>query len=637
MHINIIYLVIYSEGDDIIRKKIIKKKYLVIIAISVIILFTLVADLVFAGIQDFEPMHFNENNQLSFEIIDNAATNTAYKTLGWIIKKYDLPINDPNNISVTCVLNEESYVGDDGKAHTFFYVNREEILHKISDVSSEWGAELRNVGGITYLDSVMTIYENGELLGELYEDGSYSGEVYTTYDGISNARYWRSPTDLRQHYDRMVIINADPDEYNPKDEVKQVENFVSRFNYSGDTPNVRKECSLTNKDYNVQDAIPSTEKVDANGSFSKYAYKLNYQKISGTRTYGIKVNVRATLNWIDIEGNKQVEDVYYSKWYYIERKYCYYKVVNFELYQLSQWDVHNNVIGDYSKYCNNKLYVYDDRNSFIEDAVYDKEVTISGQTIYGKNNYRPTLPIDDYTKFIDIDVGRIHYDSDYIFVDDELVIGNMGAEFPSENKNVELTMNDIQINKTSKNGTNISTSQCIYKDYYNDNKKYTFSTGINNIVIHTPVICTSSINNNETENKIEIGKLFQVDIQNTGQHTNRKGYGWQNYSRYVDRNQVKFPFDVKKDGKLIKKESWIEVTGLSRNNIFSFADYITLGTYEIEFRTLALNYDESRIDYKNIYSNELFVNYSAYSYQTVNVIGPTGKRDIKNYAIVGTH
>lgn len=601
------------------------------------ILITIMADFIFAGSQDFEPMYFDENNQLSFEIIDNAAINIGYKTLGWIIKKYDLPIDDPNNITVTCVLNNESYIGDDEKAHTFFYVNREDVLNKVSEVSNEWGDELRTIGGIAYLDSVMTIYENGELQGELYEDGSYSGEVYITYEGISNARYWRTPTDLMQHYDRMVIINADPDEYNPKDEVKHVENLESRFNYSGNTPGVLKECSLTNKDYNVQEAIPSTEKVDAIGLFSKYAYMLNYQKISGTRTYSVKVNVRTRLYWIDINGNEQIEDVYYSKWYYVDRNYCYYKVVDFELYQLSQWDIHNKVIGDYSYFCDDNLKVYDDRNSFIEDAVYEQELNIQEGTIYGKNNYRPSVPIDDYSEIVDLYVGYIRRDSDYIFVNYEAIMGNQGAKLPSRNENVELTMKDMQIGKTNKNGVNISTSQCNYKNYYNDDKIYTFSIGINNIVIHTPVICTSSINNNETENKIEIGKLFDVDVQNTGQHTDRKGYGWQNYSRYVDQNQVKFPFDVMKNGKLIKKESWIEVTGLSSENEFSISDNVNIGQYDIEFRTLALNYDENRIDYKQKYLNELFVNYSAYSNQTVNVVGLTGERDIKNYKIVGTH
>lgn len=601
------------------------------------ILITIMTDLVFAGSQDFEPMYFDENNQLSFEIIDNVAINIGYQTLGWIIKKYDLPIDDPNNITVTCVLNDESYVGDDGKIHTLFYVNREDVLNKISEVSNEWGEELRTIGGITYLDSVMTIYEKGELQGELSEDGSYSGEVYITYEGISTARYWRRPTDLMQHYDRMVIINADPDEYNPKDEVKQVENLESRFNYSGNTPDVRKECSLTNKDYDVQDAIPSSEKVDAIGLFSKYAYKLNYQKISGERTYSVKVNVRTRLYWIDINGNEQSEEVYYSKWYYVDKKYCYYKVVDFELYQLSQWDVHNKGIGNWYYYCNKDLQIYEDRKSFIKDAVYKEELNIEERTIYGESNYRPTVPIDDYSELVDSSVGNIQTDSDYILIDKEEIMGNNGAKFPSENENVELTMKDLQIDRTNKNGVNISTSQCVYENYSYDDQKYTFSIGINNIVIHTPVICTSTINNNETENRLEIGKPFGVDVQNTGQHTDRKGYGWQNYSRYVDHNQVKFPFDVIKNGKLIKKESWIEVTGLSNENLFLFSDYIVIGQYDIEFRTLALNYDESMIDYKQKYLNELFVNYSAYSNQTVNVVGPTGERDIKNYKIVGTH
>lgn len=179
------------------------------IAVSIIIII-LAAGAVFAGSEDFEPLYFDGGGRLSFETVDNVAVRTAYKTLGWTIKKYDLPIDDPSNITVTCMLHDESYVGEDGRAHTFFYVNREDVLAKTAQVSGEWSNELRSSGGVVYFDSIMTVCQNGIRLGELYDDGSWEGEVYFTYDGISTARWWRNPEDLKQDYDRRVVVEPDP-------------------------------------------------------------------------------------------------------------------------------------------------------------------------------------------------------------------------------------------------------------------------------------------------------------------------------------------------------------------------------------------------------------------------------------------
>lgn len=194
-------------------------KVLVIAIVFVILL----AGIVFAGSESFEPLYFDESGRLSFETVDNVAVNTAYRTLGWTIKRYDLPIDDPSNMTVTCKLRDESYVGDDGRAHTFFYVNREDVLGRTSIVSEEWSNELRNSGGVVYLDSIMTVCQYGYPLGELDEYGNWAGEVYFTYDGISTARWWRNPEDLRQDFDRTVVIWPDPPIIEPETQPTQPE------------------------------------------------------------------------------------------------------------------------------------------------------------------------------------------------------------------------------------------------------------------------------------------------------------------------------------------------------------------------------------------------------------------------------
>lgn len=590
---------------------------------------------IYASSHDFEPMYFNEDNQLSFETIDNAARGIAYKTLGWVIKKYDLPRDDPNNMQIVCTLRDESYVGDDGKAHTLFYVNREDILKKIGQISKEWEMELRNVGGVVYLDSIMTVRENGILQGELYDNGSSSGEVYFTYEGISNARYWRNPTDLMQDYDRTVIIKPDPDEYISHPEIIQVEDCISSFHYLNGKPNVTNQASIYNDQFDVTTAIPTSETVNIAGDFSRYAYQTTYQKVTGQRTYGVKVNVKTVLVWKDINDQEKREEVNFSKWYYVNRQYKYYKLLDFELFRLNRWIFENDITGYHSLDYNEPLDIVEQRQSGVQEPKVLENIFIDEGTIYGENNYRPTVIVQDYTQEVNSLIGEFQVKSDIIRIEGEEILGDSGASFPKKETDVNLQSKNFYIEAHKDNGIHISKSFSFYRNIKDNSIEYLYPVKMNNVTVHTPVVCDSAINNSATEDRIEIGKEFFVSIKNVGQHNNIKGYGYGDYSRYVQNNQVKYPFDVYKNQVIIKKNTW--VVSNQKEDIFSVAEYTTPGEYVIEFRSLALNYNRQRADFKSSHFNQYFSDYSAYCNKKIIVSGPTGEKNVKNYQIVGTH
>lgn len=180
------------------------------VVILVLCLTAMFSGNVLAENSNFEPLYFDGSGKVSFETVYGVAVSVGFKTLGWTIKQYDLPIDDPYNRTITCMLHYETYIGEDGIDHTFYYLSREELLQKAWQVSPEWSSILRTEGGTVYMDSIMTVTYYDWQLGNLYEDGNYDGEVYFTFEGISNARGWGDPESMRQSFDRAVIIAPDP-------------------------------------------------------------------------------------------------------------------------------------------------------------------------------------------------------------------------------------------------------------------------------------------------------------------------------------------------------------------------------------------------------------------------------------------
>ena len=68
---------------------------------------------VFAGNYYQESLYFDEDGSFYMTTHDAVGTkSTRYCTLGWTIKRYDLPIDDPLNMSATIVLTCDGSVPD---------------------------------------------------------------------------------------------------------------------------------------------------------------------------------------------------------------------------------------------------------------------------------------------------------------------------------------------------------------------------------------------------------------------------------------------------------------------------------------------------------------------------------------------
>jgi hypothetical protein len=580
--------------------------------------------------QEDDVVCFDENGRLSFSMRDNPAIHVAYKTIAWTLKKYDLPIDHPDNLTITLWLQDESYLGDDGYMHTTIYVERQQILDKVAEVSADWLEEIRRIGGTAYLDNIMTVSVDGNPLGYVDVDGGYHGEVYDTYEGIAGARDWKNPEDLRQYFGRRVALPADEAEYQPQGEVVSNVPLTAYYNYGAGGISIGRTGRLYSDTYDVWQAIPVMENVNAEGDFSAYAYKLDYRRVQGTRYYGVLVTVGVDLEWTDSLGVEHSRYVEYSDWYEVERDYSYYEVDSLDFYSLTGWQVDNAAIG--SHWIANGVINVPVRTgaASITDPEYE------GHLWYYAGTYED-VPDLDLQWLVEDEVGDIQTTSDEIWVCDyslsdgwqmggNKIFDQHGSRLPSCDSLVTLEGGNIPIRVDCANETCATDSICRYERQEvagigevphsaTEPSCHEKNVLVNPITIHTPVVCDAAITDNRADNQLVVpredraslvlGKEFSVNVDSRGTHAEFKGYGSRDYGCYVGEWQVRFPFQVQSgvDGQTVQAGTWVTLDGRGAGT-FTLPVTVDEGDYAVEFRTIAVNTN----DYLQVYDCQPYAN-----------------------------
>ena len=185
-----------------------------------------------------------------------------------------------------------------------------------------------------------------------------------------------------------------------------------------------------------------------------------------------------------------------------------------------------------------------------------------------------------------------------------------------------------------------------------------FNISINDVTIHTPVICEPIINSdndkwvqliNPTEEAFHIVldpdtnlNDFTVKISNSLHHSNRLGYYLRDFSKsYIDpdnvsyiakkkgiiRNEMLLPFDVyidtyndkdPKNDDLIKAGTWI-ILG-EDTQAFYVPMWVNEGVYTAQFRTIAVN-GQDKLNNTESIRNTGINNYVATSSKTFQISG----------------
>lgn len=129
------------------------------------------------------------------------AGHTRYRTIGWKVSLYQ---NGNYQESVYCSLNG-NYINkfpssnSNGTEYNLYYINFDSLKSRFSNQ-----AAINSGAGTLYFDAVMSIVpaKSNTPNGTVDDWGNTTGEVYDTFAGISKARGWGHPDDLRHYYNK---------------------------------------------------------------------------------------------------------------------------------------------------------------------------------------------------------------------------------------------------------------------------------------------------------------------------------------------------------------------------------------------------------------------------------------------------
>lgn len=592
-----------------------------------------------------ESLFFDRDGNFYMTTYDiKAAKSTRYCTLGWTIKRYDLPLDDPQNMYTTIVLICDGSVEDpkdERYLYSYFHCDKDTIFEAIGSSSAEWQRELYMDGGTVYLDGIMTVIENNRVLGSLSSDGKRSGEVYDTYEGIVSARNWgsKSKDSLRTHFNKSVYFPAVQDFFEEDEDLSETREYGSireKFYWWG--PELASSIVITADEYDPTVAIPAGESVNIYGWQQGGAYIVEYAKVSGKTVCDIPVELFTTIPATDENGEAVIKEVsVYEGTYKLMVPYVYYVLGGMELccadgIELT-CDAFDGVI---------KLDTY--YSPDIITTVYSADEHILCETVTEavRINIGELTDADEISDYVEEKLSRvadIKVRNDYLSFDEDVVMNDEWCSVASAPVAVSLSGNDtelsVKIPKEILNG-----QYGIQARAYYCSKVVGWSgvetitrviSDVEDIIVHTPVVCYGELedikewNQAETPNlehpTIVLGKEFFAEVSNKGMHIGAKGYGIRDYKEYVLYNQIKFPFDVfNEENELISAGTWIE---LRLNTKFILPVTVLEGEYSVEFRSVASNYDENREDNQNAGKNAnlLLGEQIAADTVTVSVIG----------------
>ncbi len=621
-----------KKGGKVYMKKILSFVIGIIMCIVFIILFS---GNVFAS----EEIYFDEDGNLIYITYDKKATSSvSYKAIGWILKRYDAPIDYPGQQYV--IVRKIEYAVEDPEnpafLYCYFWSDKDEILNAVGAVSAEWRKQLEKYGATVYIDNVMTVCNSKVPLGNVDENGVCTGEVYFTFEGIANARGWARPEFLKSYFDiklEFPVLEKEPD-----GGLVVGKSVPSIYTGSSLSSMVVGSNSYGSEEYDVSVAMPAGEKVYFKGECDAYYYNLSCTRYQQIVYVPVCVDTKYIINWVDINGAPQSETRLISRWYKVAKFVNYTAINDFKIYDLSTVNIFSNVLGENVNIYNNNgsdnvsviKRVYGECSNHIQVGTYSH---YTGEIVLTSTDFKkPDIPDVDYTNYAKNAVDSIQVRSDYLAVNGRVILSD---EYKSDNapdvvtadrKKISLYKAEVLTDSRAKNG--------VYKDWVmtcnyverTDKAVMAFkNTNINSVNIHTPVICDGKVygdkNINQADtpsiNDVVLGGKIYVKIDSFGNHNNIKGYGIRDYSKYAGKSYVKFEFPVIMEGDRIDAGYWIELS--NGVNVFDMPEDVVLGIYKVEYKTVAKNgYDSCLLGEQ--YNKDIW-EYGAYGSSKVNVIG----------------
>lgn len=556
-----------------------------------------------------EELYFDRDGNLYYVTREKKATSSVkYYTIGWTIKRYDMPIDVPGQQYV--IVTKSNYKPDevdpnnDKYVYCYYKSDKEEILQAVKSVSTEWYNTLVRYGDTVYIDSVMTVKVDGEQKGYLYQGGQYTGEVYFDYEGIAGARDWASPESLRVNFGMSVEF--------PMLYRSQTTSIVV---LSQGAVNVSSSVfsSASNGAYNhdIANGIPSGENLYFQSNVSKGIYTVSLNKISGEMKIDVEVPVTYILRWTDYYGVKREEKKVVKRYYTVNRKFSYYTYKGFEEKILEGVELSSSLFKGVQKINNaNTSSGNVDKGSIRYGGInghmlgYDIYSSVEpASVVLTSNTYlKPSIPEADYSEYAEKKISQLKVRNDKVVINNQLILSDetvrgqtniANSSIPVDN--VVLKSENIVIDKGVYNGAGYTISgKYIYKDAAGNRVAYNVS-GLKPVVVHTPVICNENVVGQKELNQavkpeardMVLGSKMTVTFNDFGMHRNIKGYGIRSYTSYIKKRQIRCGFAVVYKGVRYEPGTWIETEDYHMT--LDICEDNNEGTYLVETRVIANN------------------------------------------------
>lgn len=615
---------------------------------AVVILLFLVSNPIVA---EADELYFDEEGNLYYTTHEKKASGSVrYMTIGWIIKRYDMPLDVAGQqyviVTKTNYKPDEPDPDNDRYIYSYFKSDKDEILNAIKTKYSEWYNILVNYGDTVYIDSVMTVVRGDEQLGFLYVGGKTEGEVYFTYEGIANAREWASKESIRENFGMQVefpIINVPTA---PSAKILKQEPVAISGSVYGSFVN-------GSSDYDINKGIPSGENIYIKGAVDPCRYVLNCKKITAEITYTVPVPVTYILKWTDYYGVKREENRTVYRNYQVTRQFTYYTYEGLSESYLKEIKIEGSVIG--GKYA--IPVTVNKENNITEGTVkyggvynhlqeYSIKECESVATVEVKSSgyLKPTIPEGDYSSVAERLVDDIKVKSDKIVIDGKVILSDavqikngLSPQRTFYTEPINVSLSQIMIPKTTKNGEDYKiTGQFVY-----ENTAGTISTyearGLVPITVHTPVVCSGTARSDKDlnqavqpqSNDVVLGETLRISFNDFGTHRDIKGYGLNSYTGFVGMRQVRCPFAVIYEDVRYEKDTWINLSSFTAELLV--CDDNKEGEYTIMLRNMAYNGDGSfDAVFMQEGANLDVTTYGAFSSKTVRLIGKINELTVEN-------
>ena len=368
--------------------------------------------------------------------------------------------------------------------------------------------------------------------------------------------------------------------------------------------------------FDVSQGIPTTENEYTCVLGQKYLVKYSLTKTSGKSTYH--------RSWSEVTGyDEKGNPIMQIRTATDTRYYSYWKVSNLSVYAIDHAEVLN--------------YSFNGNKVVLKPNNY-KAPTVKLEES-GGIKLKPQGSLNSSKEFTYYKVAN-----DTLIIDGHTILNSEQKKTstpapsnipqPGIINNTVLYQSGLTIPKDKQNGDWKSEGKLVYRRVTGDGAEtLEFDVDVNNVVIHTPTVCYAKVQNvkewnqmiypNKTKVSLVLDRPFMIKLPTVGQHKNYKNYGYRDYKKYIEKRQVKFPFDVytkNAKGSYIKANTWITI--FVDTPTFYLPPWVHEGDYEINFRTMSINaINQERLERKEHEANLNRQNYVATDVVKVHVSG----------------